>query len=105
VHGQRLGMDGKWVGHPLQLLCVRLAYRLAFTEEEFKTELSKIEAYTKAVDAQVGATIIDGVMSDRATDRHARWKLRKAIARGHVGTAKGLELGLITKEEAAQLGG
>jgi citrate lyase beta subunit len=104
VHGQRLGMDGKWVGHPLQLLCVRLAYRLAFTEDELKSELSKIEAYTKAVDAQVGATIIDGVMSDRATDRHARWKLRKAIARGHVDTARGLELGLITKEEAAQLG-
>ncbi|MGH7435381.1 MAG: DUF6986 family protein [Polyangiaceae bacterium] len=105
VHGQKLGMDGKWVGHPLQLLCVRLAYRLAFTDEELKAELSKIEAYTKAVDNQVGATIIEGVMSDRATDRHARWKLRKAIARGHVPTAKGLELGLITKEEAAQLAG
>lgn len=104
VHGQKLGMDGKWVGHPLQLLCVRLAYRLAFTEEEFRAELAKIEAYTKAVDAQVGATIIEGVMSDRATDRHARWKIRKAIARGHVAPAKGLELGVITKEEAAQLG-
>jgi citrate lyase beta subunit len=105
VHGQKLGMDGKWVGHPLQLLCVRLAYRLAFTEEELKAELAKIEAYTKAVEAQVGATIIEGVMSDRATDRHARWKVRKAIARGHVAAAKGLELGVITKEEAAQLGG
>jgi citrate lyase beta subunit len=104
VHGQKLGMDGKWVGHPLQLLCVRLAYRLAFTEEEFREELEKIEAYTKAVDAEVGATIIKGVMSDRATDRHARWKIRKAIARGHLGAAKGVELGLITKEEATQLG-
>jgi citrate lyase beta subunit len=104
VHGQRLGMDGKWVGHPLQLLCVRLAYRLAFTEDELRTELAKIEAYTKAVDAQIGATIIEGVMSDRATDRHARWKIRKAIARGHVAAARGLELGVITKEEAAQLG-
>jgi citrate lyase beta subunit len=104
VHGQKLGMDGKWVGHPLQLLCVRLAYRLAFTEEEFREELEKIEAYKKAVDAEVGATIIKGVMSDRATDRHARWKIRKAIARGHLGAAKGVELGLITKEEAAQLG-
>jgi citrate lyase beta subunit len=104
VHGQKLGMDGKWVGHPLQLLCVRLAYRLAFTEEEFREELEKIEAYKKAVDAEVGATIIKGVMSDRATDRHARWKIRKAIARGHLGAAKGVELGLITKEEAIQLG-
>jgi citrate lyase beta subunit len=105
VHGQKLGMDGKWVGHPLQLFCVRLAYRLAFTEEEFKEELAKIEAYTRAVQAQVGATIINGVMSDRATDRHARWKVRKAIARGHLGTAQGLELGVISKDEAAQLGG
>lgn len=105
AHGQKLGMDGKWVGHPLQLFCVRLAYRLAFTEEEFREELAKIAAYTKAVDAEVGATIINGVMSDRATDRHARWKVRKAIARGHLGTAKGLELGVISKEEAAELGG
>jgi citrate lyase beta subunit len=105
VHGQKLGMDGKWVGHPLQLFCVRLAYRLAFTEDEFREELEKIEAYRKAVDAEVGATIIKGVMSDRATDRHARWKIRKAIARGHVATAKGLELGVISKEEAAQLAG
>jgi citrate lyase beta subunit len=104
VHGQKLGMDGKWVGHPLQLFCVRLAYRLAFTEEELKEELAKIEAYTKAVDAEVGATIINGVMSDRATDRHARWKVRKAIARGHVDTARGLALGVISKEEATQLG-
>jgi citrate lyase beta subunit len=105
VHGQKLGMDGKWVGHPLQLLCVRLAYRLAYSEEELRSELAKIEAYTKAVEAQVGATIIEGVMSDRATDRHARWKIRKAIARGQLPADKGLALGLITKEEAAQLGG
>jgi citrate lyase beta subunit len=103
VHGQKLGMDGKWVGHPLQLLCVRLAYRLAFTEEEFREELEKIEAYKAAVEQELGATIIKGVMSDRATDRHARWKIRKAIACGHLAPAKGLELGVITKEEAAQL--
>jgi citrate lyase beta subunit len=105
VHGQELGMDGKWVGHPLQLLCVRLAYRLAFTEEEFQGELEKIEAYKKAVDQELGATIIKGVMSDRATDRHARWKIRKAIARGHVAAARGLELGIITRDEADELAG
>lgn len=105
VHGQKLGMDGKWVGHPLQLLCVRLAYRLAFTEEEFRDEIEKIKAYEKAVDQEFGATIIKGVMSDRATDRHARWKVRKAIACGHLAASKGLELGVITKDEAAELAG
>ena len=43
-------------------------------------------------------------MSDRATDRHARNKLRKAIAIGHLDAKKGLEIGLITKAEAASLG-
>lgn len=105
VHGLKLGMDGKWVGHPLQLLCVRLAYRLALSEEELAGELDKIATYEKAVAQEVGATIIHGVMSDRATDRHARWKIRKAIACGHVGAARGVQLGVITKEEAAQLAG
>jgi citrate lyase beta subunit len=104
VHGQKLGMDGKWVGHPLQLFCVRLAHRLAFSDDELREELAKIEAYSRAVDAQVGATIINGVMSDRATDRHARWKVRKAIARGSVAATKGVELGVISKEEASELG-
>lgn len=105
VHGQKLGMDGKWVGHPLQLLCVRLAYRLAFTEEELREEIEKIDAYKKAVAQEFGATIIKGVMSDRATDRHARWKVRKAIACGHLAAARGLELGVITEDEAAQVEG
>jgi len=103
VHGQELGMDGKWVGHPAQLFMVRLAYRVALPEEEIANEVAKIEAYTKAVDAELGATIIKGVMSDRATDRHARNKLRMAIAIGHLDAKKGLEIGLITEAEAKQL--
>ena len=104
AHGQALGMGGKWVGHPAQLFMVRLAYRVALPENEIAQEVSKIEAYVKAVEAEQGATIIDGVMSDRATDRHARNKLRTAIAIGHLDANKGIELGLITKDEAAELG-
>lgn len=103
-HGERLGMDGKWVGHPLQLLVVLLAYRTALPESEVAAEVAKIEAYEAAVGKEIGATIIEGIMSDRATDRHARIKLRKAIAIGHLSPAKGLALGLITAEEARSMG-
>ncbi|MEW6440679.1 MAG: aldolase/citrate lyase family protein [bacterium] len=103
-HGQQLGMDGKWVGHPLQLFAVRLAYRVAMPEEEIVSELDKIEAYDAAVAAEQGATIIQGVMSDRATDRHARRKLRKAVATGILDPQKGLKLGIVTPEEVRQLG-
>ncbi len=103
VHGRDLGMDGKWVGHPLQLFAVKLAYRLGLTEEDVKAEVDKIDAYTQAVDAEQGATIIKGVMSDRATDRHARLKLRKAVALGMLDAHKGVELGIVTQQEADEL--
>ena len=103
LHGQQLGMDGKWVGHPLQLFAVRLAYRVAVPEEEILAEVDKILAYDSAVAAEQGATIIQGVMSDRATDRHARRKLRKAVATGILDPKKGLELGVVSPEEVGQL--
>ncbi len=103
-HGEQLGMDGKWVGHPLQLFAVRLAYRLALPEEEIRAETDKILSYTQAVANEQGATIIEGIMSDRATDRHARNKLRKAIALGLLDGKKGAELGLITEQELKELG-
>jgi len=102
-HGEQLGMDGKWVGHPLQLFAVRLAYRLALPEEEIRSETDKILSYAQAVADEQGATIIEGVMSDRATDRHARNKLRKAIALGLLDAKKGLELGLISEQELKEI--
>jgi citrate lyase beta subunit len=102
-HGQQLGMDGKWVGHPLQLFAVRLAHRLALPEEEIRAETDKILSYARAVAEEKGATIIEGVMSDRATDRHARNKLRKAIALGLLDPQKGVELGLISRQEFLEI--
>jgi hypothetical protein len=81
---------------------VRLAYSQAFPEAEVIKEVEKIEAYTQAVAAELGATIIEGVMSDRATDRHARRKLRKAVALGYLDPARAERVGIITKEEAAE---
>jgi hypothetical protein len=42
-------------------------------------------------------------MSDRATDRHARNKLRKAIALELLDAKKGLELGLISEQELKEI--
>lgn len=102
-HGEQLGMDGKWVGHPLQLFAVRLAYRMALPEDEIIAETDKILSYAQAVADEKGATIIEGVMSDRATDRHARNKLRKAIALGVLAPEKGVELGLISRHELEEI--
>jgi citrate lyase subunit beta/citryl-CoA lyase len=103
MHGQKLGMTGKWVGHPMQLFAVMLADRMAFPRAAVERELAKLEAYNQAVANQLGATIIDGVMSDRATDRHARNRLRRAVATGHLEVERALHAGIITPDEAAAL--
>ncbi len=103
LHGQALGMSGKWVGHPLQLFVVRLAFQVSLDERDLRQEVAKIEAYNQSVEEEKGATIIDGVMSDRATDRQARDKLRRAIAQGAVDTQTGLRLKLISEMEAKEL--
>lgn len=102
-HGYELGMDGKWVGHPAQLFAALLAYRSALPQKEIDAEVSKIEEYDKAVAAELGATIIAGVMSDRATDRHARARLRKAVALGRIDATRAAALGIIDPSELAQL--
>lgn len=102
IHGMLLGMDGKWVGHPAQLFVVKLAYSQRFKQAEVDQEVYKIEEYNKAVEAELGATIISGVMSDRATDRHARAKLRIAAAQGYIDPQRAKNIGIITEEELAR---
>ena len=82
VRARELGMLGKWVGHPAQLFAVLLAYEVGLADAALDHEAAKLEAYRAAVAAEQGATMIAGVMSDRATDRHARVVLRQATALG-----------------------
>ena len=100
LHSIALGMSGKWVGHPAQLFVVLLAYRVALSTGSMQAELDKILTYAQAVQANIGATIIDGVMSDRATDRHARARLRQGVALGLIWAEQALQLGIITGYEA-----
>ncbi|MFQ5399882.1 MAG: HpcH/HpaI aldolase/citrate lyase family protein [Anaerolineae bacterium] len=104
IHSIDMGMKGKWVGHPAQLFVVLLAYRTHVSAVTMKAELDKIIAYQKAVQEKIGAIIIDGVMSDRATDRHARARLREGVALGLLSPEEGLALGVISAAEAAELG-
>ena len=65
-------------------------------------EAAKLEAYGAAVAADQGATMIAGVMSDRATDRHARVVLRRATALGRFDPARARALGVIDEAETPE---
>lgn len=109
LHGIELGMTGKWVGHPLQLLMVMAAYSTAISSEQIAKDLKEIEAYTETVTSGAGATMLgaghDAYMADRATDRHLRARLRRATAWGSLDANEALRLGIITADEFNQLGG
>jgi len=102
VAARDLGMTGKWVGHPAQLFAVLLAFEAGQSDTILDAEAAKLEAYEAALGAEQGATMIDGVMSDRATDRHARVLLRRATAAGRFDPIRAHRLGLITDGELAE---
>ncbi|HBA33533.1 MAG TPA: hypothetical protein DCZ12_05310, partial [Gammaproteobacteria bacterium] len=109
MHGINLGMAGKWVGHPAQLLMVMAAYQNAIPQSQIDSDLAEIEAYNQAVASGAGATMIgEGskeYMADRATDRHLRARLRRATAWGALSADKALSLGIITEQEKKDLAG
>jgi citrate lyase beta subunit len=103
IRSRDLGMLGKWVGHPAQLFAVLLAFDAALEPESIEAEAAKLEAYRASVeDDAKGATIIGGVMSDRATDRHARVLLRRAVALGAFDPERAAALGIIEPGERAE---
>ncbi len=102
VRAREIGMLGKWVGHPAQLFAVLLAYEAGLTDAALEHEAAKLEAYGAALAADQGATMIAGVMSDRATDRHARVVLRQATALGRFDPARAVALGVISAGEATE---
>lgn len=106
VRARDMGLAGKWVGHPAQLFAVLLAYDAAFAGEALEHEAEKLMAYSDSVHGEgKGATMIAGVMSDRATDRHARVRLRQATALGHFDAGRALAAGVIDEDEFAEATG
>ncbi len=106
-HGIALGMSGKWVGHPLQLLMVMAAYREILPAKQIEKDIREIEAYTASVQAGTGATVMGegagAYMADRATDRHLRARLRRATAWRRIDPARARALGVITEAEQREL--
>jgi len=103
VRSREFGMLGKWVGHPAQLFAVLLAFEAGLRPEVLEREAAKLAAYQAAVhDEARGATIIAGVMSDRATDRHARVVLRQATALGRFDPDRALALGVVGPDEVGE---
>jgi citrate lyase beta subunit len=98
VHGRDVGMLGKWVGHPAQLLAVLLAYA-TIDRNDVQAELDALDAYERATRAGSGAVIIEGAMADRATDRHLRAKLRRDAALGRIDPDIALAAGLVDAAE------
>ena len=74
--------------------------RPACSRRPLEAEAAKLAAYGVAVNQEgKGATMIDGVMSDRATDRHARVVLRQATALGRFDAQRAVALGIIDASE------
>ena len=102
LHARDMGMAGKWVGHPAQLFAVLLAFDAMADADDLERAAQQVAGYTAAVqDEARGATIIEGLMADRATDRHARVRLRRAVATGHFDPGRALDLGVIEPHELA----
>ena len=102
LHAREMGMAGKWVGHPAQLFAVLLAFDAMDEADDLERAAQQVAGYTDAVQDQArGATIIEGLMADRATDRHARVRLRRAVAMGHFDPGRALDLGVIEPHELA----
>ena len=100
VRARELGMTGKWVGHPAQLFATLLAFDAPSDDASLEEAAAALEAYRSAVEEEgKGATMIGGAMADRATDRHARAVLRRAVAAGRFDAERALALGVIDADE------
>jgi citrate lyase beta subunit len=87
------GFAGKWTGIPDQ---TAMAVEIFQTpDEEIQRAIDEAKQFLKAEAEGRGATMIDGKMADRATDRLNRNTLKKAYAMGRIDEALAAELRLI----------
>jgi len=100
THSIEMGMAGRWVGHPLQLLATLLAFRAYFSADSLGQDIEVMEAFAEALSTERGAVAgARGELLDIGTDRHVRSKLRRATAWGLLPAEKALALGIISSDE------
>jgi citrate lyase subunit beta / citryl-CoA lyase len=86
------GFAGKWTGIPDQ---TAMAVEIFQTpDEEIERAIKEAKQFLEAEASGRGATMIDGKMADRATDRLNRNTLKKAYAMGRLNDALAKQLGL-----------
>jgi len=87
------GFAGKWTGIPDQ---TALAVEIFQTpDDEIERAINDAKLFVEAEMSGRGATIIDGKMADRATDRLNRNTLKKAFAMGRLDAVLAIELGVV----------
>jgi citrate lyase subunit beta / citryl-CoA lyase len=87
------GFAGKWTGIPDQ---TALAVEIFQTpDDEIERAINDAKLFVEAEMSGRGATIIDGKMADRATDRLNRNTLKKAFAMGRLEAVLAIELGVV----------
>jgi citrate lyase beta subunit len=87
------GFAGKWTGIPDQ---TAMAVEIFQTpDEEIARAISEARQFLQAEATGRGATMIDGKMADRATDRLNRNTLKQAYAMGRIDDASAKALGLV----------
>ncbi len=87
------GFAGKWTGIPDQ---TAMAVEIFQTpDDEIERAVEEAQLFLDAEAAGRGATMIDGKMADRATDRLNRNTLKKAYAMGRIDAALAKEMGLV----------
>lgn len=87
------GFAGKWTGIPEQTAAAVEIFRTP--DDEIERAIAEAKQFLEAEASGRGATMIDGKMADRATDRLNRNTLKKAFAMGRIDQALAKELGLI----------
>jgi len=87
------GFVGKWTGIPDQ---TAMAVEIFQTpDEEVERAVKEAKQFLEAEASGRGATMIDGKMADRATDRLNRNTLKKAYAMGRLDEGLARQLGVI----------
>ncbi len=97
-----VGMAGRWVGHPLQLVAALLAFRSTFTPEWVEAIAQSVETFSQALARDQGAVAHDGELMDVGTDRYNRMVLRRAAAWGLIDLDRAVQLGLISASDGAR---
>ncbi len=91
-YAKAFGFRGKWTGIPPQTQIALEVFSLP--DSVIKEAIVAAKAFLQAEREGRGATMIDGKMSDRATDRIHRVALETAYALGRLDAATANELGL-----------